>query len=291
MVLAIGFSLAACGGEGGEGGGEGGGTTPPADALSIVEGGKPTFQFVFSNDASNTVKTRANTTLNSINKALNAKAEIVTERNDNATDVEIIIGTPQFRGDEYKIDYHYLGPQGYAVKVVGTKVLVLYGSDDAIDSALTYLKETFFGITAKTKKLDTVVASEDKLIESPQTFTLTSATVAGNDLKNYVFDYPTELREEFKAIQDKLYTSVGIWLPKGSATATQKAVIIRTIPNKGEGTTPKGFKVYVDENDNLVIETEFPNRLVAATNAFLGETILKDNATSVSFASDYLYDK
>ena len=287
MALAIGLSLVSCGGgsatdgegtgAGNEGGGnEGGGETNAG--LKLVEGGNPTFQFVYSNEASNTVKNSANSVLNSINKALNTKAEIVTERNENATDIEIFIGTPQFRGAEYKIDAHYLGPKGYAIKVVGTKVLVLYGSEDldALGSAFAHLKETVFGITAKTKKLDSVVVSEDKLIEAPQTFTLTSATVVGNNLKDYVFDYPTELREEFKTIQDSLYNKVGIWLPKGSASANQKAIIIRTIPNKGEGTTEKGFKVYVDESQNLVIETEFPNRLVAGTTAFLSATLLKD---------------
>ena len=302
MALAIGLSLVSCGGgsttdgegtgTGNEGGGnEGGGETNTG--LKLVDGGEPTFQFVYSYDASNTVKNSANTILNSINKALNTKAEIITERNDNAKDIEIIIGTPQFRGDEYKVDYHYLGPKGYAVKVVGSKILVLYGSEnlDAINAALNHLKETVFGITAKTKKLDTVVATDEKLVENPQVFTLASATVVGNDLKDYVFDYPTELREEFKTIQEKLYNNVGIWLPKGSATATQKAIIIRTIPNKGEGSTEMGFQVYVDESQNLVIETEFPNRLVAGTTAFLSATLLKDKQTSIDFAADYVYDK
>ena len=297
MVLTIGLSLVACGGGGdttGGEGGEGGGTTPPAnDALTIVENGNPSFQFVYSYDVSNTVKNSATTVFNSINKALNTKAEIITERNDNAKDIEIFIGAPQFRGEEYKIDAHYLGPKGYAVKVVGTKVIVLFGSEDldTVNSALNHLKETVFGISAKTKKLETVVATEDKLIEKPQVFTLTSATVVGNDLKDYVFDYPTELREEFKSIQEQLYNKVGIWLPKGSATANQKAVIIRTIENKGEGTTEMGFRVYVDASQNLIIETEFPNRLLAGTTAFFNATLLKDKQTSINFASDYVYDK
>ena len=128
-------------------------------------------------------------------------------------DIEIIIGAPKYRGDEYAIDFHYLGPDGYAVKAVGNKIIVLYGSDNSVGEALDHLKETVFGITSKTKKLTEVVVTEDKLIEEKQTFTLTSATVMGNDLKSYVLEYPTSVRTEVGLIQNNLYNKVGLWLP------------------------------------------------------------------------------
>ena len=260
------------------------------EGLKLVDGGNPTFQFVFSADASDAVKSFANNTLKSINKVLNKDAKIVTENAANAVEFEIIFGTPAHRADEYKIDYHYLGPQGYAVKVVGTKVLVLYGSDDAISSALSHVKETLFGITSKTKKLDEVIATEDRLVENKQKFTLEGATVAGYDLNTYMLDYPATLRAEAQNIQNKLYTGVGIWLPKGKASATQKAVIIREISHDSELVTPNGYRVYVDGDSNLIIETEFANKLDEANTKFLAETILAAGKVQMSFDGDYVYD-
>ena len=292
MAASLCTALASCGGESGDGGGDdNGGTTPPSGELTLVDGGNPTFSFVYSKDISQAARTLANKTFNSINKVMNKDAAIDYENDENEQQIEIIVGTPSYRGEECAIDYHYLGPEGYAVKLVGTKILVLYGSDNSVGAALDHLKETVFGITSKTKKLADVVVSEDKLIEEKQIFTLTSATVSGNDLKSYVFDYPTSVRTEAQAMQNDLYNKAGIWLAKGSAGGEKKAVIIRVIENGGEGSTPNGFRVYVDADENLVIETEFTNKLTDGLNAFLGENILKSGQTEVAFANDYVYDK
>ena len=295
MILALALALVGCGGgtnddggAGNEGTGEGGGTE--VAGLTLVKDGAPKFRFVFSKDISTTARTLANSTIKSINKVLESEAASDYETDENETDIEIIIGTPSYRGSDCAIDYHYLGPEGYAVKVVGKKVLVLYGSDSSADDALNYLKETVFGIGAKTKKLTDVVVTDDKLIESPQSFTLSSVTVAGNDIKNYVLEYPNAIRADMQNLQSNLYNKVGIWLPKGTSSATQKAIIVREIENGGEGTTVEGFRIYVDANDNLVIETEFLNKAVEGMNKFLGETILKNGQTSVSIADDYLYN-
>ena len=288
LVLAMSASVALVGcGEGGgdEPGNNGGDNTA---ALKLVEAGEPTFQFVFAEDVSDTVKDRVNTTLKTINKALSSDAKIVTETLKNEKEVEIIFGTPSCRSEEYAIDYHYLGPEGYAVKVVGTKVLVLFGSDTAASAAIEHVKTTLFGITAKTKKLTEVIATEDKLIEAKQSFTLQNATVCGNDLNGYVLEYPTSLREQALDLQNKLYIGAGIWLASGEATSNQKAVILREIENGGKETTANGYRVYVDGNKNLVIETEFANKLPEANTAFIKAT-LTSGKTAIDYTSDYIY--
>ena len=295
LALAISASLAlvGCGGgttDGGEGTGTGGGNETVND-LKLVDAGEPTFQFVYASDVSESVKTVANKTLNTINKALNTDAAIVTESTKNEKEVEIIFGTPSYRGEKYAVDFHYLGPEGYAIKIIDTKVLVLFGSDNAASTAIEHVKGTLFGITNKTKKLTSVVATADKLIEEKQTFVFTTATVAGNDLKDYVIEYPTALRDQAQDLLNKLYTGVGIWLPKGEASATQKAIILREIDNRGEGSTENGYRVYIDENQNLVIETEFANKLPDANSAFLNETILASGKTEMHYAQSYVYNK
>ena len=305
MLLAIStcFGMVACGGgsaDGGEGAGTGGenggngGNGGEAAGLVLVENGKPTFQFVYSNDFSNdisaVVKNNAENAIKNINKVLSTEAKKVNENHENETEIEIIFGSPKFRGDEYVIDQHYLGPEGYAVKVVGKKILVLYGSETAVPAAITHLKEVVFGITSKTKELKSLSLTKDKLIEAKQSFTLESATVAGNDLKSYVLEYPTSLREQAQAIQNELYNKVGIWLPKGTSSASKKAVIIKQIDNGGEGTTENGFIIYVDENQNLVIQTEFPNKVSEGVGKFLSETILAGGKKEMAYAQDYVFD-
>lgn len=290
LTLCVALMLGSCGGTGNggdePGGNEGGGNT---EGLKLVENGEAMFQFVLSSEISTTAKTMANSTIKSINKVLTEDAETVQESGNNEQEIEIIIGTPSYRGDKYGIDYHYLGSEGYAVKVIDTKVLVLFGSDTTVSKALDHLKENVFGITAKTKKVSEVVVTEDKLIEAKQNFTLQSATVCGNDLNDYVFEYPTSAREVMQNVQANLYNKAGIWIPKGEASANQKAVIIREIDNGGVGTTAKGFRVYVDENANLIVETEFINKIAEGVTQFFADTILAAGTTEIDFAANYNY--
>ena len=294
LALALFLALLAClafygCGDGGSTNNDSAGGNDPTNELVLVSEGAPTFQFVISNEAPSSVKNLANTMIKTVNKALKTSAKQVNENYENETEIEIIIGAPKFRGDEYAIDQHYLGPQGYAVKIVGTKMLVLYGSETKASEAIKHVEEVIFGINSKTKMLTSVIATQDKLVENIQQFTLESVTVAGNDLKGYVLDYPTSLREESQTIQNMLYSTAGIWLPKGNASANQKAVIIKKIDNGGEGTTPNGFIVYVDSDKNLVIQTEFPNRLIDAVNAFIDQTLLDGSPKSFDYTSGYIF--
>ena len=267
----------ACGGEYGAETGE----------LTLVESGVPTFQFVLSRDMSNAAKSQANSAINDINKLLSKRADTVNEMEPRERDIEIIIGTPTNRDEEYKVDYHYLGPEGYAVKLVGTKVLVLYGSDDAIGAALEQVKATLFGITAQTDWIKNVVVNEKKLVEFKQSFNLVSATVCGNDLRNYVLDYPISMRDAAQRLQSGLYMGVGIWLPKGTASATQKAVIFK---EAAKGADPNGFVIYVDGDGNLVVETEFSNNAGKGIDIFLSQTVAFPGRKEMHYGADYVFD-
>ena len=268
-----------------------GGSTDNEKDLVLVENNKPNFQFVFSYEASATVKNTASSMIKTVNKLLNTEAKQITENPNNEKEIEIIIGAPKFRSEEYTVDPHYLGPEGYAVKVIGTKILVLYGSDAAATNAINHVEKVLFGIDSKTKNLGNVIVTEDKLTENKQTFTLEEATIGGNDLRGYVIQYPTSLREEAQAVQEKLYSRVGIWLPKGNASAKQKAIIIREIDKGGADSNPNGFIIYVDGDQNLVIETEFKNKFAEGVDSFLSETILAGGKKEMHYASDYVYNK
>ena len=295
LAITLSFALASCGG-GEASDGTGGGNINPAPAptptedLVLIEGGVAKFQFVFAADVSDQVKTLANNTIKTINKILDDDAKIVTETENNAQDVEIIIGTPKHRGDAYAIDYHYLGPEGYAVKVVGTKVLVLFGSDNALGSALDHMKATLFGVTSKTKEFKDVIASADKLIESKQEFTLVSATIAGNDLDDYKLVYNTEEgRIALTTIQTNLYKNTGRWLEvisEGETKPADKIIYFNYLGKNSEKTTPNGYRAYIDGN-NLVFEGEFADKFYTEAVSVINAKFTNFKGTASAIEASY----
>ena len=298
LAFSLAFALASCGGSADSGtqdaGSEGGENTPPTPTptgdLVLIEGGVAKFQFVLAADSSQTVQTLANSLFKTVNKILDDDAEIVTETENNAKDIEIIFGTPSYRGDEYAVDFHYLGPEGYAVKVVGTKVLVLFGSDSAVSDALEHVKTKLFGITSKTKEFTDVIATEDKLIENKQQFTLVSATIAGNNLDDYKLVYNTEKGQtELTTLQANLYKNTGMWLEvisEGEAMPQDKIIYFNYLGKDSEKSTPNGYRAYVDGND-LVFEGEFANKFYSEALSVINAKFTNFKGSTSSIEKDY----
>ena len=51
-------------------------------------------------------------------------AEQGEDTEEGETKYEIFLGAPINRGDEYKLDGHDCGKSGYAVEIVGTKIVM-----------------------------------------------------------------------------------------------------------------------------------------------------------------------
>ena len=161
--------------------------------LYLFKNGVPTFQFVIGTDAlakhKATVDELAETLV-----GLSAEGSVINTmlQSDEAQDVEILIGTITNRGDEYNINKYDYGTTGYIVKQIGNKIVVQGGSDNALSSAIKYLKETVFGIKRNTPKFTTLVMDADKAYEIKKSnYSLKEITIADESIKDYVLTYPT----------------------------------------------------------------------------------------------------
>ncbi len=255
--------------------------------LVLVKNGIPTFQFVAGRDLTTAAKNLITKTATKINSMLEKDAKLLSETADNKKEIEIFFGTPRYRDEEYRIDCHYLGPKGYAIRQVGRKIIVLYGSDDAIAPALNHLETVIFGITDETEKLKDVTVTDNMLIEKKQEFELKSLTVCGNDLRSYHIEYTPAAREFVGQIQNFFYTKAGIWLTYTDQASGKDAIIIRE-PDE-ESTNPDGLSIFVDENANLVIETEFPNKIIEIFTDFLAQTALVPGTIEYDYGRDIQY--
>ena len=266
-----------------------------ANGISLIKDGKVNFQFVMqsglSSSSTSLVKKLAKT-IASLTSTKEVAVEFDSE--DGAIDVEILIGKITSRGDEYTVDEHYLGPKGYAIKVIGSKILVLFGSEDAFSSAIKHLEENVFGISGNTKKLTDVSFDSDSSYQYIQDdFKLKSVTVAGEDLDNYVLVYnrnDAATKNAATSAQTALYNKTGMWLELVNISSYKEgtlAVFIETIENGGPETTAEGARIFVDENKNLRIQCEFPERTEKVATDFLVNTIANSTKSSLSYAEDF----
>ena len=267
-----------------------------ADATALIKDGNVNFQFVMQSGLSNASLSELRSLAKTVGKLTSSKEEvnIAYDNVDEAIDVEILIGKVTSRGDEYIIDEHYLGPKGYSVKVIGKKILVLFGSEDAFKSAMQHLEANVFGISSGTKKLTDVAFGEDTAYEYIQDdFKLKSVTVAGQDLDDYVIVYNKSdagAKEAATEAQKALYNKTGMWLELVTSTSyngTTPAVIIETVENGGPQTTEAGARIFVDENKNLVIQSEFPNKTKEVAIGFLVTTVANSTKTSLAYETDF----
>ncbi len=258
-----------------EGCGESLEVTPPTDdgeyfnengELILYRGGVPTFNFIYGTDARSSLSSLLNTFASDLNKINDIKEGGVgiysdTDKNYTPQAVEILFGTIKNRGDEYILNKYELGYNGYIVKQIGTKIVVLGGSSDALLDAFNYLKTTVFGITRNTPPfVDFVMAADKSCDRSIKKYSITDFKIGDNSLKGYTLVSKTtdkSARAVADKIQETLYKKVGIWLEAKSGTEpieNAKSVVIRTVENDGES---DGFTIRC-EGDNIFIECMYP---------------------------------
>ncbi len=268
-------------------------TPPEADGtVTLVEGGIPKFQIVVGSDAAKSHAADINSLIGKLNDRLEGEDLVyLTEQESTEQHIEILIGTVTTRGNEYTVDKYTYGYDGYAVKIVGTKVLVIGGSDKALGDALKDLEKEIFGIKNKVNPIKNITMTES--IDKPQTaFTVNTINIDSTDIKEYVI--ATDLEDtDFKTLaetaQSSLYMGSGRYLDIVSVHSLadgQKAVIFRTIPNGGEGTTQEGFHVYVADNGNLIVEGEFPNKYFENAESFIKNDVAFASKKTVNLEGD-----
>ena len=311
LVLALGMTLVSCGGdtctehadadgngkcdtcgadvEPENGGNEGGGSNTDVD-IPLISGGAANFRVVASNDMQTTLGKTLTNFVKAINQCIEAKNVDLVLDTVEAQEVEILIGAIANRGAEYNMDPYALGYDGYAVRVIGTKIVVIAGSTGAYKDALNHLEKNVFGIADDTESIDNIVANASSGIEAPQTEFDLTVTVAGNDLKDYVFAINSSDKNAKTVIEETraaIYKKTGAYLETvliSDLAAGQRAVYIETLPLNGDRTSANGYAAYVDENGSIHFESEFPDKFASTVIDYLNTTIIKNKKATATIS-------
>jgi len=260
----------------------------PVTSLLLIDQGYPDFQFViaatgFPSSARDTLK---NDVLKELNEKLEFDVEMVIEnsKDDEEMEMEVLVGDVTSRGDDYKFDRHNLGKDGYVIKIVGKKIIINAGSDEALVLAIEEFADKILGID-EDEIGDVTMTSEDNIIEIQDDYDVTSLAVNGTDMKGYTI--AADLDRSYywtvaASIQDTLYDRTGYWLEIVKLSeATEKSIVIKHIDKVY---SENSYRIYA-AGSQLIVECAFDNMLEKATSEFLYAKITKGSG-AVSFTGD-----
>ena len=256
-----------------------GGGNNAVESLALIENGKAKFQVVFTDvsAASGAVIADAFVSRLKTMGVLPADAMAIPDSDESMVqDCEIIIGAEaKNRGDECSISTKYLGEQGELIKIVGNRVIIATGSHELLKNRFDSFVRNQMGISnSATSVDDTVSVERDFVFEKFTPYLISSISVNGVDMRNYtlVLDVDdvkkTEKVDNIEAFRTSLYDASGIWLDVGEIDKVDtydKALIIRGVENAGE----LGFRAYVEENGNFIVECAYANAFNGAFGDFV----------------------
>ena len=258
--------------------------------LTLIEDGEVLFRIVSGSDL-NSDSLKQITKFVSGLKKLDLEVESV-EYTSEADDsiIEVLVGTVTTRGDAYYVDPHTLGEEGYLIKSIGNKIIVIGGSPEETAEALEMFIEKFVGYTSKTKELDNVTVESKQWKEKPQTkFKITSISVGGEEMKGYNIATNTDINAyELAAmqLQSTLYSRAGLWLDIVPLDqATEKSIVIKKVGIGEAGDA--GFRGFVD-GTKLVFECAHDNKLEDAIDEFISELLYAKD--ELKFGSNYSFE-
>ena len=243
--------------------------------IKLIENGELTFQIVVENDASEAVITAIDSLSLNLER-LGVTLTKVADTAEGTKDVEVLVGDVTSRGEQYKLDSRSLGYDGYVIKIVGTKVLVAAGSDEALAHAFEEFAEFILGIDDESESIPNALTmtNEDEVDNKQTSFRITSFKINGQDVSAYTIATDTTSEYHLKAagaIQTAIYKRTGHFFEIVEAEKADKSIIIQTVDTAALPTN--GFKVSVNDKNQLLVECSYLNKLAAGVDEFLAATI------------------
>ncbi len=262
--------------------------------VALVKNGAANFKIVVGSSANKIIQD-IDSLITKINGLLTTGTERVADNKSTEGEIEIIIGSVNSRGDDFKVDEHYLGHKGYEVKLVGNKIVVYAGDVTQYKKALDWLEEDVFGIKKSTDSITNLIVDAAKVNKQVLTeYDIDSVKIAGNDLDDYVIAINKNvdgLNEVASTAQDAFYRNFGAWCDIVSISKVDdydKVIHVNLTQNTRTG---NGFSAYVTEGGNLMIDCEFENKLVEVTEKTLIDGIASVRKNTNIPVGEYLtYD-
>ncbi|MBO7304586.1 MAG: hypothetical protein J6V09_05130 [Clostridia bacterium] len=259
--------------------------------VALVVDGEAQFQFVFpaSGASGSILKALGNITTNLRKYNRSIKVSYVNEKHGEM-DVEVLVGNVTTRGAECDLDEHSLGKKGYVIKIVGTKIVVAAGSDEALLLALDEFANIIMGVDGEIAKTGEIVMSADMEVYKPQdNYKITSLSVGNTDMRGYTIAthiMDNQYRELAQYVQDEIYAATGYWLDIVDVSAANKSIVIKRME---KDVFADGFRILVS-GDNLVIECAYDNMLDKTVKKFVS-TKITSAAGAISFKGTVYTEK
>ena len=260
---------------------------PDESVLELVSAGAVNFTVVRTGELKSAGVKKAQNLVKELEE-LGLTTKLVNDSAaDEVTECEIIIGSGAKNREGCNIDYHTLGKDGYVIKVIGKRVVIVGGTDDMLCEAVDVFREKVLGIGEETETLAgaTISMRLTDVYERETEYDLLDIKVGSkNSLgKGYYlsFDKANEkISEAASTIRNSIYDNSGIWLPLESELPSGQSVknlfIVREVADAGEG----GFRIFVDADMNVIVECSLPSQMHRGIEAFLKEYVVGKSGVS-----------
>lgn len=196
---------------------------------------------------------------------------------------EILIGDRINAVGDCYIDPHSLGDEGYAIRVVGNKIIVAGGSDESLVKAIKLLCDSVLCLGDSDTDIANLSVSRSTDIFVRQDYPIRSISVGGNDLFGYTIVcnvYDADQKYCAEILHGALYDRAGYWL---NVKAESDGPAIRISLTADAGVS--GFKVYTD-GDDLIIACAYPALLLSSVESFISDIIIDATKSELKFADE-----
>lgn len=196
---------------------------------------------------------------------------------------EILIGDRINALADTYVDPHSLGDDGYAIRVVGNKLVVAGGSEESLVKAIKLLQSSVLNLGDSSTDINNLSVARSTDIYVRQYYAIKSITVGGNDLFGYdiVCDiYDPDLKYCADLLHSVLYDNAGYWLTVKDHSTNSSIRIVYTDDYSGGG-----FRAFVD-GDDLVIACAYPSLMTRTFADFVEELFHGDSERDIAFASE-----
>ncbi len=258
--------------------------------VKLFDNGTPNFQFVLASDLSKNAKNLIDEYIENM-EDIDVDIYAVEDEEDTIESCEVLVGNVTSRGEKYIYDSHKLGSEGYIIQIIGTKIIICAGSDETLESAIEEFIEDILLYDEDAEDMGTIIMTRDDEVLEVQEYDIKALKVNGADMNGYKIaydsvDYAKVYKELSKSMQSVIYENTGYWfevIKLSEAAADDKLIIFRNVPRvKGED----GFKVSADSSGNLLIECMYDNKLKAAVDDFIAQTIILTTKEEINFKNE-----
>ena len=248
-----------------------------ASNVVLIENGELKFRIVKADDANSGIRLALDD-LKKTFKKLDLTLEVVEDNESTIKDdglIEILIGTVTSRGEEYTVDPHSLGLEGYVTKHVDDKIIMQAGTPSILEDMVIAFIEDVLAIDGDTDEVSDAVMKKKDFEEYIQNdYDITSISIGGNDIKDYtiaVNPKDTYFRPFAEQIQQSFYKLAGYWLPIVPLEDASEKSIVFAIRTK-DSTPADSFRIYV-KDATLFIESEYVNCVEKEMELFIAKNI------------------